>query len=78
MDKILSFVLIIIGYGLLYTGLMDFSGNTVGLFQAFGYTGSKGPKVDTAQYTYKNPVANMTGQPAQQVASTGIAGVKSV
>lgn len=78
MRSMISFALIIVGYGLLYTGLSDFSGNNIGLFQAFGYTGSKGPKIDSAQYTYKNPVANMTGQPAQPAAGTGITGTVGV
>lgn len=77
MPSPISFVMIILGYGLLYTGLMDFSGNNVGLFQAFGYTGSKKPGIDNAQYTYKNPVANMSGQPAT-VATSGLTGSTQV
>jgi hypothetical protein len=73
-----AYLLIVIGYGLLYTGLMDFSGNHIGLFQAYGYNASKGPKLDSADFTYSNPVANMTSQPAMYSLSNGITGTTQV
>lgn len=75
---LVAMALLIVGYGLLYTGLMDFSGNNIGLFQAFGYNGSQGPKIDSAQYTVTNQTANMTGQPAMYSVGTGISGTVAV
>jgi hypothetical protein len=74
----IAMALIVVGYGLLYTGMMDFSGNNIGLFQAFGYTGTKGPSVDSSQYTVSNPVANMTSQPAVYSVNNGLTGSVSV
>lgn len=74
----IAYLLLVIGYGLLYTGLMDFSGNHIGLFQAYGYNAGKGPKIDTANFTYSNPVANMTSQPAMYSLSNGITGTTQV
>lgn len=76
--SMISIALIIVGYGLLYTGIMDFSGNNIGLFQAFGYNGSKGPKINSTQYEVTNPMANMTAQPAMYTANNGLSGSVSV
>jgi hypothetical protein len=69
-----AYLLIVVGYGLFYTGLMDFSGNKVGLFQAFGYTPKNSAKFDSASFTYSNPVANMTSQPAMYTVNNGLSG----
>lgn len=79
--NLIAYAVIILGYGLLYTGISDFSGNTIGLFQAFGYTGTKAPTIDSNQYKYNSSAtANLTGQPAQFSSQngTGISGVKAV
>lgn len=73
-----AYLLIVAGYGLLYTGLMDFSGNKIGLFQAYGYNPKNSAKVDSAQFTYTNPVANMTSQPALYTVTNGLTGSTQV
>lgn len=70
----IAMAVLIAGYGLLYTGLMDFSGNNIGLFQAFGYQGSKNPSIESSQYTVPNQTANMTAQPAVYTLNNGISG----
>jgi hypothetical protein len=74
----IAYVMVIIGYALLYTGLMDFSGHKTGLIAVLGHTGSSGLSIDDAQFTYSNPVANMTSQPALYTLNNGITGSVSV
>jgi len=66
----LGVIVTVIGYGLMYTGLCDFAGKNIGLFQAFGYKGSRSVSVDTTQYTYQSQVPS--GPPAQPLQSSGI------
>jgi len=75
--SIIAYALIVVGYGLLYTGLMDFSGNHIGLFQVFGVN-SGGITIESSQFSYQNPVANMTSQPALYTLNNGLTGSVSV
>lgn len=76
--RAIAYLMIVIGYGLLYVGLMDFSGNNQGIFQAFGLTTAKKPFWDVAEFQYTSPVANMTSQPAVYSVGTGLTGSVSV